>query len=533
MHTLTNNFGKLAMFILRRDRIRISVWIFAITLITVVIPPAFDEMYHTQQERQVMAFTMENPAMVAMIGPVYGVDNYTVGAMNGNMMTLFMAITAGIMNIFLVVRHTRKDEESGRIEVIRSLPAGRLSNLLATLLVSLFVNVVLAFVNGIGLSLLRIDGMELGSCMLFGAILGVTGFLFAAVTALFTQLSPSARGAQGYTFAFLGLAYLVRASGDVGNETLSLISPLGLILRTKVFVEDIWYPVFIVLLISAVFILVALYLNAKRDLGEGLIPARPGRKTASVFLSNSLGLSMKLLASTLIGWILCVFIIGAAYGSVLGDLEGFLENNEILQQVLAGNNDYTMTEQFITMLMSIMTMMGTIPVLMVVLKIRAEEKKNRLEHLAARAVSKNEILSGYFGISFVLSIVVQLASVFGLWFAGTVVMDTPISFLNLMKSALAYLPAMWMMVGVAVLLNGIFPKGTGFVWIYLGYSFLAVYLGKILQFPEWMSRITPFGNIPQIPVEEFTMVPLVVLTIVALLLTLAGFAGFRQRDLEG
>lgn len=533
LRQLTNHFSRLAIFILRRDRIRIPIWIFAITAITIVVPPAFQEMYQTQQDRQAMAVTMENPAMVAMVGPGYGVENYTVGAMQANMMTLFMAITAGIMNIFLVARHTRKDEENGRIEMIRSLPVGRLSNLVAVLSVSLLVNLALALFNGIGLYALGIDSMGFHGSMLFGAILGITGFLFAAVTAFFCQLSGSNRGAQGYAFAFMGLSYLVRAGGDLGNESLSLISPLGLILRTRVYIDNIWYPLYVLLAASAVFILAALYLNAKRDLGEGLLPARPGRKSASIFLQGSMGLAVRLLSMTLLAWLAGVFIISAAYGSVLGDLESFLENNEMLKQAFTGTSEYTLTEQFMTLLMSIMSMLGCIPVLMAILKIRSEEKKNYLEHLMARAVPRWKILSDYLLIAFITSLLVQLLSALGLWGAGAVVMEVPVSFLNLLKSAGVYLPAMWLMIGVVILFIGIYPKAAGAVWIYLSYSFLTVYLGQILKFPEWMSRITPFGNIPQIPVEEFTMTPLVVLTVAAAILTIVGYFGFRTRDLEG
>ncbi len=43
-------------------------------------------------------------------------------------MLLLTAMAVGIMSILLVTRHTRADEEDGRIEMIRSLPAGRLAN---------------------------------------------------------------------------------------------------------------------------------------------------------------------------------------------------------------------------------------------------------------------------------------------------------------------------------------------------------------------------------------------------------------------
>ncbi|MBO1915323.1 hypothetical protein J4G37_62155, partial [Microvirga sp. 3-52] len=94
--------------------------------------------------RQSIVETMLNPAMTAMVGPAYGIDNYTIGAMFAHEMLLFTAIAFGLMSILLVARHTRSDEEDGRIELIRSLPTGRLSNLASTVVVVSGVNILFA-----------------------------------------------------------------------------------------------------------------------------------------------------------------------------------------------------------------------------------------------------------------------------------------------------------------------------------------------------------------------------------------------------
>ena len=94
---------------------------------------------------------------------------------------------------------------------------------------------VLAVLTGIGLTALDSQSYSLQSSFLYGAIIGVIGLIFAAIAAVFAQLSPSSRGTTGYSFAILILSYIVRAIGDAGNETVSLLSPLGLILRANVF----------------------------------------------------------------------------------------------------------------------------------------------------------------------------------------------------------------------------------------------------------------------------------------------------------
>lgn len=116
------NTGKLVRFILRRDRIKIPVWIISIATFTVLIGGFLPNLYTTGIDRQIMAETMKNPAITVMLGPGYGLDNYTDGAMMAHFMLLFSALATGIMGILLATGHTREDEEEGRIEMIRSLP---------------------------------------------------------------------------------------------------------------------------------------------------------------------------------------------------------------------------------------------------------------------------------------------------------------------------------------------------------------------------------------------------------------------------
>jgi len=65
---------------------------------------------------------MRNPAMTFMLGPGWGLDNYTIGAMVGHEMLLFAAMLAAIMNILVVQALTRSSEEDGRHEAA-ALPA--------------------------------------------------------------------------------------------------------------------------------------------------------------------------------------------------------------------------------------------------------------------------------------------------------------------------------------------------------------------------------------------------------------------------
>jgi ABC-2 type transport system permease protein len=87
------------------------------------------------------------------------------------------------------------------------------------------------------------------------------------------------------------------------------------------------------------------------------------------------------------------------------------------------------------------------------------------------------------------------------------------------------------MAGLAVLLVGWLPKPTALAWALLGYAFLAACLGRVAGLPGWAGRLTPFGHVPQLPVEPFAAAPLIGLTAAAAGLAAAGLARFRVRDL--
>ncbi|HSI66123.1 MAG TPA: ABC-2 transporter permease, partial [Planococcus sp. (in: firmicutes)] len=500
---LFDGTGSLVRFILRRDRIRIPVWLLSFAGVSVVIANAFTGLYQGPAERQAMAETMVNPAMTAMVGPGYGLDNYTNGAMMAHQMLLMTAVVAGLMSILLVTRHTRTDEEDGRIELIRSLPVGRLSNLQSTLIVMLIVNVLLALSTGFSLYALRIESMDLAGSMLYGAALGATGLVFAAITAVFAQLSQNARGTMGLSLAALLLGYFVRAIGDIGNEALSWLTPLGWILRTEVYVNNYWWPVVLTVGVSGVLALLALYLNSIRDLGSGFLPSRAGRKHASKALLSPFGLAFRLQRVGLIAWAFGLLLIGASYGSVLGDLESFFADIELMQDLLVQTQGFSLTEQFIPMLMSVMAMISAIPALMAVLKVKNEEKNNRIEHLLSRAVSRNRLMGSYVLLSLIVGLIMLSLSGLGLGIVGNAVMEEGLSLGMFFNAAMAYMPAILVMVGIASVLIGWAPKASGLVWVYLGYSFTVVYFGTLLQFPEWVQKMSPFGHVSRIPIENF------------------------------
>lgn len=523
--------GKLVKFVVRQDWIKITLWLIGITFFTLIVPLAFEEMYDTQQERDTFAETMKNPAMTAMVGRG-DLDNYTIGAITAHEMLLFTAIAVGLMSILLVNRHTRVDEEDGRIELVRSLPVGRLAYLNATLIVYIITNVLLILMTGFGLYALGIESMNLEGSLLYGVALGATGIFFASLTALFAQITESSRGTLGFSIAFLLIVYLIRAVGDVSNEALSWFSPLGWVTKAEAYSSNHWWPVLLMVMVSIVLITIASYLNAIRDLGAGFLPQNPGRENATRFLQSPLSLAVRIQRVTLISWAVGMFVLGVSYGSVFGDLDSFFEGNEILEQMIIPEEGFTFTEQFLPMLMIVMSILATIPTLISLLKIHGEEKKGRIDPILGGTVSRTKLLGSYLLISVLTGFFMVSLAAIGLWVSAVSVMEDPLSFGTIYNSAIIYYPAVLVMIGLTMLLIGYVPKISSLIWIYVFYTFFVLYLGGLLDVPDWLSKLTPFGYISQLPIEEVEWSNLMILTVLAALLMVGGMIGYNKRDIE-
>ena len=527
--------AKLTGLLFRQQRFKILVWLLGLTIVTLAAAAAYPDMYPDEKSKQAFSITMDNPAMIAMLGPGYEGQDYLVslGTLFAHEMLLFTAIAVAIMSILLVARSTRADEEDGRTEMIHALPVGRLSYVSAAIIILIIVNVLLTLFIGLGLSVLGIEGIEFGNTFLYGGILGATGLVFGGITAVFAQLAETSRGTAMLSFAILIVAYLIRAVGDVSSETFALFSPLGWTVRTDVFVSNEWWPVFFSLALSIVTIITAFYLKSIRDLGSGFIPTRGGRKHASSFLQTPIGLTLRLQRTNIISWGIGLFALGASFGSILGDLETYFADIEFMQAFLTEEQGYTITEQFIVLLMAIMSIIGTIPAVMTVLKLKGEESKNRTEYLYSRALSRTRLLGGYFLLAIIVSLLMQILVAIGLWSAAIAVMDDALELGMVFKSAIVYLPAMWAAVGLAALTIGMIPNATGVVWLYVVYGFIVIYLSNLLDFPEWVNDFSIYEHIPQIPVEDMDIMQVLMLMIIAIVLTFIGFIGYNKRDIQG
>jgi ABC-2 type transport system permease protein len=514
----------LVRHILRRDRVRLPVWVLGITLLVLVTASSVKGIYPTQADLDLAAETAEaNAALIALQGPAYGLDN-----LGGQVVFNFGAfgwVVVALMGVFLVGRHTRADEEAGRTELVRAAVVGRNAPVAAVLAAAAAAFTVLGALSA--LSLLSQDLPAAGS-VAFGLAIAGFGFLFACVTAMLAQTVESARTTYGLAAVVLGVSYVLRAIGDVSGG-LSWLSPMGWAQAVRPFAGERWWVLLLLLGASVPIVWTTYALLAHRDLGAGLFRPRLGPADADPRLASSLGLAVRLQRWVVVSWVVGLALTGVAYGAIVTDVGDLIGDNAALEDMIAqGAGD--LTETFLATTLLSMALIGSGFAISSTLRLRSEETAGHAEVVLATATSRPRWGASHLLVALIGSALIILAAGLGLGVTYGIAAEDVGQVPRLTGAALAYLPALWVVVAIAFALFGFVPRATPVAWAALTVFLVIGFLGQLLRLPDWVMDLSPFQHVPSMPAEGFSVLPLVVLTAVAAGLTGAGMVGLRHRD---
>lgn len=515
---------------LRLDRIRILVWTVSIGLLVAGSVASMKQIYTTPESLQARAALMANPSAVMMTGPAFGLDNYTFGAMVANELSLYLLLATAIMSILLVVRHTRADEEAGRLEILRALPVGRFAPATAAALTVMLANLLVGAALALGLVGTE---METASSLAMGAGAAVTGLVFGAVAVVTAQLTEHSRAATGMALATLGAAFGVRAVGDVIDNQgswLSWFSPLAWAQQTRLYVDLRWWPLALSLITVVVLLVVAVVLSQRRDLGAGLRKGKPGPAEATGSLLSPAGLARRLLNGAFLGWMLGTFALAVACGSMANSLEDAMMEIPALGEWIAMDLD-DLTSSFGASMLSFLAIAMVAFAVSAVLRLRTEEEAGRVEALLVTGSSRVGLLSGWLGCVALQTLVMAVVTGFGLGLGMWAATGDVVWVGRITASALAYLPATYFIAAVAVALYGLLPRWATVSWVLVIWVAFVLFLGTLLDLPSWAMDLSPMAHTPLVPSVDVEATPLLTMSGLAVLLGFVGFLTYRRRDI--
>jgi ABC-2 type transport system permease protein len=509
---------------LRRDRILLPAWILGIVLTVVSTASSYDRLYPTAADRAQVAKGASTGALRAITGPAF--DLTTVGGLTAWRIAGTGAVLAALMSLLLITRHTRAEEDAGRTELVGAAAVGRYAVPAAALGVAVLANVSIAVLSAAGLALV---GLPVAGSIALGGALAGAGLVFAAVALVTAQVASVGRAASGTAGALLGLAFLIRALGDSGPSWLSWSSPIGWAQQVRAFAGERWWVLALPVLLTALLVAVAGVLLPRRDAGAGLRAQRPGPPVGR--LGGPLALAWRLQRGPLLGWTAGYVLVGAAVGAVASDVTDLLGNGQQATDLIdkLGGGDAVRT--YLSLIVGLLGLVAAAYAVQAVLRARAEETAQRAEPVLAAGTGRLRWAGAHVLVAAAGSAWLLLVAGFALGVVHGLRLGQPGQIGTLTGSALAQVPAVWVLGALAAALGGAVPRLVALAWGGLAACLLLGQLGQLLSLPAWLLDVSPFQHSGSAPLHPPDLWPLVVLVGVAAVLAGIGAAGLWRRDL--
>lgn len=512
--------ARLTRLALRRDRFTLPAWSAVVAVLLAAMTLSMRDMYPTVDDRLLYASAMGQSTVQRLFnGPGRGLATegggvvFEVGG--------YLLVLVALLCILATVRHSRAQEAAGNTELVRATRVGVLAPDAAAVLAAGTAAVSFGTVAALVLGLL---GLGWSGALAYGASMTATGLVFTALAAVACQLTPRSRTANLLASTVLVAAYLVRGFGDVNDSALVWASPLGWVQAVHPFDDQRWWPLILVLVLTLAALALALTLLRRRDLGAGILTPRRGRERRGLRLTSAARLTLRLTATTVLGWSAATLPLAVGFGAVTHEVAA----TEGLTSIGSGGvSEHTAMVRLCALVLAALAGAAGVALATVV---AAEERSGRLDNSLAAGLSRTRwaacatgaVLTG----SAAVLLVAAVGLVGGLRMVGA---DTPTA--EALATTALHLPAVWVVAGIALALAAVRPGWTALGWLPVALVYILEMLGYMLQLPQWTLNLSPHSHVPAPSDLDDGVVALAVLLAVVAGLVAVSRAGLARRDL--
>ncbi|MBC7297751.1 MAG: ABC transporter permease [Demequina sp.] len=522
--------GTMVRLIVRRSRVRLAVWFVVLVGMFAYIASYYHTLFPTQKSLDDFAAVSDTPGIRALTGLSPAADTLGGAVWTKGWMTIALSLAIGAA--FLVTRAGRADEEEGRTELLRS----RMLGLHAYATASWLVNGLLCLVVGAGIALASIantldpQGAGIAGSLVLGASVAGVGLVGLGVGAVAGQVASTSRGANALASAVIIGFYVLRMIGDLGNGVLSWASPIGWGQRMQPYAGNVWWPLAPLLVLAAVLLALAALIEGRRDHGSGLLADRPGPAGAPLRFASPLGLGLRLQRGPIIGWTIAVVLTALLFGSIADTMNTFIADaGDAMAEFTRGAG----VDALLALLAGMIGLIAAVFATQSAVSLRTDEASGIVETQLAGGLSRTRWALGRLLIPAVGSAVLLLVGGGGLGLVyGSTIGDASQA-ATMTGAALAYWPAVMILVGIAVALFGWTPSvAIPVAWGTMAAMWFATMLGEVFGLPTWLLDALPFSAVPYMPLEAMSWTPLVIMTAIAALLIWSGVDRFSRRDVR-
>lgn len=514
------------------------LWGVAFGLVVTSSAFSYASAYKTIAQRERLATLFGSNAGLAAINGrahrIQTVPGYTVWKS-----FMFLLVVGSVWGLFTATRLLRGEEDAGRWELLlagqttaRRATAQVLGSLTAGLVALWTATAVILVAVGRSSTL----HIAAPAALYFALALVVSAVVFSAIGALASQLGPTRRQANAYAGVALGVSYALRLVADSGAhlEWLRWATPLGWVEELQPLTgprPTALIPLF-VLVAGATGL--AVHLAGRRDLGASVIRDRVSRTARTRLLGRPIGLSVRLLRATVLGWAAGIAAMSALMGLIAKQGgEALTSSPSVAKMIARLGGRGSGAELYLGFAFLVVAVMVAFVAAGLLTATRAEEAEGRLEHLLVRPVSRASWLGGRLAVITVALVASGLLAGFCAW-AAAATQHSGVGLRRLLEGGINTVPPVVCMVGIGALAMGVAPRVTSIVtYAVLMWSLFVDIVGGAFTSNHWLLDTSVFHHMAASPAVGPDWASAAALVAVGLACGAFGAMAFGRRDLAG
>jgi ABC-2 type transport system permease protein len=500
--------------------------------------------FPNQTQRALIVHGLANNAALSLF---YGDKTANIVSPSGYMVYRVMpilALVAAIWAMSVTTKMLRGQEENGRWELLLCGPFGSgqatLKSILgigSTLLGSFLVfALTLALITSKGAFSLTLGGsLYYALSIIFAAFIGL------AIGAITSQLAATRRSAMLYAAVAIIVLFTLRSVANTinGLAWLKNLTPFGWIdkLRPFYYAQPIWLlPLG---LFGLICITGAVFLSARRDLGQSLILDKNSAKPRFSLLGSQLGFDFRLLRNVLFGWLFG----GVAFATLIASIDKTVAKTltgsgggkgRLIKTFsnLTGNPDSKIEIAYLSAAGFFIITLLLIMAANYLSSLRDEETSGRLDNLISGTLSRGYwlyarlalVLGAALSITFIANVVIwALASAQGI----------SVSFSSLVFGGLNILGPLLLLLGAGVLIYGLVPRFLSIaMYAIIAWSFTIDIISSALKLSAGFTNTSLLHYVSLVPAANPDWRTFTLISLIGLAGILLGAIAFDRRDLQ-